>query len=240
MVRRVAQLMTAFGPEDTYLGVNELGRRTGLPKATVSRLVKEMTEHGLLERSGLKVGLGLRLFEWGEHASRRRSVRELALPFMADLREATGQTIHLAILDGTEVVYVEILQHGNSPKLPSKVGGRLPAHATGVGKALLAASPEATVEQVIKAGLPPVGPRTITSALHLRKQLKRIAASGIAYEYEESGHGIVCAASAIRDHLGTPIAAVSASGWAGKVDLRRVGPAVHTAALSTTRQLAAG
>jgi DNA-binding IclR family transcriptional regulator len=239
VVRRIALLMSAFGPQDTYLGVNELARRTDLPKATVSRLVKDMVEHGFLERSGVKVGLGLRLFEWGEQASRRRSVREVALPFMADLREATGQTIHLAILDGSEVVYIEILRNRNAPKLPSKVGGRLPAHATGVGKALLAASPEAAAERRIEAGLVPVGPRTITSAPQLRRQLKRIAASGIAYDYEESVHGIVCVASAVCDSHGAPIAAVSVSGWAGKVDIRRVAPAVHTTALSIARRLAA-
>jgi DNA-binding IclR family transcriptional regulator len=235
VVRRIALLMTAFGPQDTYLGVNELARRTDLPKATVSRLVKEMVEHGFLERSGGRVGLGLSLFEWGEQASRRRSVREVALPFMADLREATGQTIHLAILDGSEVVYIEILRHHNAPKLPSKVGGRFPAHATGVGKALLAASPETVVERTIEAGLVPIGPRTITSEQQLRRQLKRIAAAGLAYDYEESVLGIVCVASAICDSQGAPIAAVSVSGWAGKVDIRRVAPAVHTTALSIAR-----
>jgi IclR family transcriptional regulator, acetate operon repressor len=239
VIGRIALLMAAFGPRDTCLGVNELARRTDLPKATVSRLVKEMAEHGFLERDGVKVGLGLRLFEWGEHASRRRSVREIALPFMADLREATGQTIHLAILDGSEVVYIEILRNRNAPKLPSRVGGRLPAHATGVGKALLAAVPETVAERAIKAGLAPVGPRTITSEQQLRKQLRHIAAAGIAYDYEESGHGIVCVAAAIRDGRGTPIAAVSASGWVGKVDIRRVGPAVHATALSIARRLAA-
>ncbi len=238
VIRRIASLMAAFGPEDTYLGVNELARRTDLPKATVSRLVRDMTEHGFLERDGVRVGLGLRLFEWGEHASRRRSVREVALPFMADLREATGQTIHLAILDGSEVVYIEILRNHNAPRLPSRVGGRLPAHATGVGKALLAAAPETVAGRGIEAGLVPVGPRTITSEQQLRRQLRRIAAAGIAYDHEESGHGIVCAAAAIRDSHGTPIAAVSACGWAGKVNLRRVGPAVHTTALSITRRLA--
>lgn len=240
VVRRISALLDAFEPHETSLGVNELARRTALPKATVSRLVKELERVGLLERHGGKVGLGLRLFELGERASRHRSVREVALPFMADLREATRQTIHLAVLDGTDVVYVEILRGRDAPRFPSAVGGRLPAHATGVGKALLAGSASDVVETVISAGLVRVGPRTIMAPGQLRRQLKWIAGSGLAYEHEESAPGVACVASAIRVDNGPPVAAVSASGWIGKVDIRRVGPAVHTAALSIARVLAAG
>ena len=217
VVRRVSDLLAAFGPADTSLGVNELTRRTGIPKATVSRLVREMEEAGLLERRGAKVGLGLRLFELGERASRRRSVREVALPYLADLREATKQTVHLAVLDGIEVVYLEILPGREAPRLPSEVGGRLPAHATGVGKALLAASEPAALDAVIAAGLRRVGPRTITFPGPLLRQLKRIASSGIAYEHEEAAPGVACVASVIRAGDGPPLAAVSATGWIGKV-----------------------
>ncbi len=238
VVRRLAAILDAFGARDVYLGVNEIARRTQLPKSTVSRLVKEMHEAGFLERRAEKVGLGLQMFEWGERASRRRSVRAVALPFMADLREATRQTIHLAVLDGTEVVYVEILHREDGPRLLSKVGERLPAHATGVGKALLSASDPAVIEQAIAAGLVAVGPRTIRNPDVLRQQIQRARVNGIAYEQEESGPGIVCVASAVLDSENVPVAAISASGWAGKVDIRRVGPAVHTAALSISRVLA--
>ncbi|WP_254646290.1 IclR family transcriptional regulator [Streptomyces sp. GbtcB6] len=237
VVRRVSDLLAAFGPGDTYLGVNELTRRTGLPKATVSRLVKEMADAGLLERYKAKVGLGLRLFELGERVSRRRSVRTVALPYLADLQEATRQTVHLAVLDGTEVVYLEILPGPGAPWLPSEVGRRLPAHATGVGKALLAASEPAVIDALITSGLPRVGPRTITLPGPLVRQLRRIASSGIAYEHEESAPGVACVAAVIRAGDGPPVAAVSASGWIGKVDIRRVGPAVRTTALRISRGL---
>lgn len=239
-MRRVSAILAAFGPHDVTLGVSELARRTAIPKATVSRLVKELEAAGLLERSGVQVGLGLRLFELGQRASRRRTVRDVALPFMADLREATGQTIHLAVLDGTDVVYVEILRGRNAPRFPSAVGRRLPAHATGVGKALLAGSAPDTVEALIAAGLQRVGPRTITAPGTLRRQVTGIASSGIAYEYEESAAGVACVASAIQVGDDPPVAAISASGWIGKVDIRRVGPAVRTSALSIARGLTAG
>lgn len=239
VVRRISALLGAFEQYETSVGVNELSRRTGIPKATVSRLVKELEQVGLVERSGAKVALGLRLFELGERAARRRSVREVALPFMADLREATGQTIHLAVLDGSDVVYVEILRGRGAPRFPSAVGRRLPAHATGVGKALLARSPRAATDALIAAGLPRIGPRTITAAGVLRRQLTWIAANGIAYEHEESAPGVACVAAAITVD-DTAVAAISASGWIGQVDIRRVGPAVRTTALTIGRGLAAG
>jgi IclR family transcriptional regulator, acetate operon repressor len=238
VVRRVSAVLDAFGPNDVHLGVNELSRRANIPSSTVSRLLKDMEQAGFVERDGARVGLGLRLFEWGERAARRRSVREIALPFMADLREATHQTIHLAILDGVEVVYVEILRGRNAPSFPSRVGGRLPAHATGVGKALLAMSAPNAIRQAIATGLPAVGPRTLRSPKLLQQQLSRAAATGIAYEQHESAHGVVCVASVVTDSDGGPLAAISASGWAGKVDIRRVAPAVHTTALSISRVLA--
>ena len=238
VVRRLAAVLNAFRHRDVYRGVNEIARRTELPKSTVSRLVKEMHEAGFLERKAQKVGLGLQMFEWGELASRQRPLRQVALPFMADLREATRQTIHLAVLDGTEVVYVEILHREDAPRLPSRVGGRLPAHATGVGKALLAASDPEVIDRAISAGLVAVGPRTIRHPDVLRQQLRRAALNGIAYEHEESAAGLVCVASAVLDSESAPVAAISASGWTGKVDLRRVGPAVRTAALSVSRVLA--
>jgi DNA-binding IclR family transcriptional regulator len=134
-------------------------------------------------------------------------------------------------------VYVEILRGREAPWLPSGVGGRLPAHATGVGKALLAGSSDDVLTAVIATGLPRVGPRTLTTPGPLLRQLKRISASGTAYEHEESAPGVACVASAIRVDDGPPVAAVSASGWIGKVDIRRVGPAVHTTALSIARAL---
>ena len=239
VVRRLAAILDAFGARDVYLGVNEIARRTQLPKSTVSRLVKEMHEAGFLERRAEKVGLGLQMFEWGERASRRRSVREVALPFMADLREATRQTIHLAVLDGTEVVL-----RRDTPSRGRRLGccqrseKGCPAHATGVGKALLSASDPAVIEQAIAAGLVAVGPRTIRNPDVLRQQLQSCQSQWHRLRTRRIRSGIVCVASAVLDSENVPVAAISASGWAGKVDIRRVGPAVHTAALSISRVLA--
>jgi len=241
VVGRASALLGAFDARHLPMGVSELSRRSGLAKSTTARLAAELTEHGFLERTnGSDLKLGTKLFELDELASRQRKLREIALPYMADLRQVSRQTVHLAVLVDTEVMYVEIVRSRDAPRMPSEVGGRLPAHSAAVGKALLAYSPDSVVQAVIDGGLRPVGPRTITSPGLFLRELRRIKEAGIAYEHEESGHGVGCAASPIFAPDGQPVAAMSISGWNGKLDVRRIGPAVKTAALALTRELQAG
>ena len=143
VVGRAAALLGAFDARHLSMGVSELSRRSGLPKSTTARLAAELTTHGFLEKAeGTDLKLGTKLFELGELASRQRKLREVALPYMADLRQVSRQTVHLAVLVDTDVMYVEIVRSRDAPRMPSEVGGRLPAHAAGVGKALLAFSPD--------------------------------------------------------------------------------------------------
>lgn len=238
VLARVTAILAAFDRERQTLGISELARRTGLAKSTVHRLTGEMAQHGLLERRSEGVVLGLRLFELGELVPRQLDLRGAALPYMADLRAATKQTVHLAVLEKTEVVYVEILRHRDAPPLPSRVGGSLPAHATAIGKAILAFSGPDVIEAVLRTGLPRLAERTITNPSLLRRNLKSARAHGIAYDYEESQAGLVCAASPITVANGAVAGALSVSGWAGRLNVRRIGPAVRTAALTLSRDVA--
>lgn len=234
---RIVALLTAFRPGDDALGVSELARRTALPKSSVHRLVGHLTEHGLLERDGTSARLGLKLFEIGQLATRQRGLVDAARPHLADLREATRNTVHLATLEGTEVVYLDILRGPDAPRLPSRVGGRFPAHATGVGKAILAWSDDAAVDRVVATGLPRVGPRTLTSPALLRRHLAKVRADGVAFEREESGVGVVCVACPMLDGSGRPVAAISISGWSNRLRTDRLAPAVRTTALTLSRTL---
>lgn len=238
MVARVGAIFDAFTPEADTLGISELSRRTGLAKSTVSRIVGELVDHQFLERYGDGVRLGLRLFELGESATRPHDLRKIANATMSDLRMAVQLTVHLAVLEGNEVVYVEILPARNRPPLPSRVGGRMPAHATSVGKALLAWLDPTTLDALIGDELVKVGPNSITDPARLRRELAKVRADGVAYEREESSPGVACAASAIRAPSGDAIASMSAAGWVRDVDVKRVGLAVKTAALSVSRLVA--
>lgn len=234
---RLVALLTAFRPADDALGVSELARRTGLPKSSVHRLAGHLADHGLFERDGSSMRLGLKLFEIGQLATRQRGLVDAARPYLADLREATRNSIHLAVLEGTEVVYLDILRGPDAPNLPSRVGGRFPAHATGVGKAILAFSADDVVNRIIEAGLSRISTRTITSPGLLRRQLAKVREEGVAFEREESGIGTVCVASPLLDRSRRAVAAISIAGWSNRMRTARLAPAVHTTALALSRRL---
>ncbi|MGP4028802.1 IclR family transcriptional regulator [Actinomadura sp. 3N407] len=236
-LRRAVAVLTAFRADEDGLGAAELARRSGLPRSTAHRIAADLVEAGLLERQGPRVRLGLKLFEIGQRVPRQRVLRDAAVPYMSDLREATRQTVHLAVLEGGEVVYVEILGSSGGPRLPSQVGGRLPAHVTGVGKAILAFSPPDVVRAVLDAGLVKTSERSVVAPGLLAKELETIHREGVAYDREESGRGIVCAASPVLGPDGLVLGALSVSGWSNRMRLAAVAPAVHTAALTLSRTL---
>jgi IclR family transcriptional regulator, acetate operon repressor len=233
---RAVRLLSAFDAEHSVLGTAELARRSGVPKTTAHRLVGELTSLGLLEQTPGGARLGLRLFELGQLVPRQRTLREAALPIMENLRDATRTPVHLAVLDDVEVVYVEILGGRAMPRLPSRVGGRMPAHATGVGKAMLAFAPPELVQRRLDAGLSRRTPHTIVAPSALLRELASIRDRGVAYDREEGTLGVVCVAAPVTGPDGAVDAAISVSGRAETLDLERMAPAVRTAALTLSQQ----
>ena len=185
LLSRAAAIVGAFDERAPVLSLVELSRRTGLPKSTVHRIVAELVTLRVLERQGDGYRLGMWLFERGELVPEHRSLSDAALPLMEDLREVTRQRVHLAVLEGVDVVYVEILGTGGID-VASRTGGRFPAHATGVGKAMLAYSPAATVRARVDAGLTRLTPRTICTPGGLTRELRKIRSVGMALDLEES------------------------------------------------------
>jgi DNA-binding IclR family transcriptional regulator len=156
---------------------------------------------------------------------------------MNDLYEATHENVHLAVLDGTEALYVEKLSGRRAMPVRTRRGGRLPLHATAVGKVLLAYAPESLFRATVEAGLDRYTAHTIIAPGHLRRALAEIRRTGIAYAREELTVGTLSVASAVLDPDGGPVAALSVTLRSGRGDLRRLGPAVHTAAISVSREL---
>lgn len=237
IIGRVSIIFDCFSHLDSTLTISELARRTGLAKSTTSRLVSELTTFGFLESHGSAITLGLRFFELGQKAVRPHTLRRLTYAHMEGLRRTTGHTVHLAVLDAGQVVYIEILPSRSSPAMPSRVGGRLPAHATAVGKAILAFSDPSVTEEHIARGLKAVGPHTITEPDALRAALWRIRSTGFATEREESGAGVACVAAPILVHDGEPIAGISVSGWTHDIDLQACMSALRTASESLRQQV---
>jgi IclR family acetate operon transcriptional repressor len=231
VIDRVMLVLECFRPYDRRLGVSELARRANLPKSTVSRLVSELVEHRYLERDGTGVRLGLRLFELGELAAQPNALRSLALEVMVDLRDATGESVHLSVLDGADVLCLGVLHARNAPKTVPRVGGRSPAAASAAGRVLLAFSGPDAAAGVAWAGLAGSPP-----SVALRDELALVRERGVAYDIEPSTSRVTGVASAILTAEGVPIAAIAACGQGGTFDAESVAPAVRTAALGLGRQ----
>ena len=239
VISKVVAVLDAFTPGSPELSLRELAERTGLPVSTTYRLVTELVDWGGLERvPGGGYRVGLRLWEVGALAPRGETLREVALPYMSDLYEATLENVHLAVLDGGEVLYVEKLSGRRAMPVRTRRGGRLPLHATAAGKVLLAHAPESLFRETLAAGLRRYTAHTIIAPGHLRRALTEIRRSGIGYAREELTVGSFSVASAVLDADGRAVAALSVTlRSAGRTDLRRLGPAVHTAAISISRGL---
>lgn len=237
MLERAFRVLCAYGPADRKLTLAEMTRRTGIPKATVHRLAGELIELGMLEGERGVYRLGMRMFELGQLVPLQRDLREAALPFMQDLFEATHETVHLAVLDGTEVLYIDKISGHRRVAAGSRVGGRLPAHCTAVGKAILAVSPRGVLDAVLAADLAPRTAFTITAPSILKRQLATVAQAGVAYEREESDLGVTCAASPVYGFGHNVVAAISVTGPVGRLRPERYAPTVRLAALALSRRL---
>lgn len=233
---KVVRILDALGDRGV-LGVSELARVTGLAKATVHRQATTMVDLGLVERSGDGYRLGPKLFELGSRVPGPRRFREAALPYLEDLSQVTRQTVHLAVLDGIEVLYIERLVGTRSNEVPSAVATRLPLHCTATGKCLLAFGPTALVDTVMSQPLQSLTPRSITSATELTDLLDQVRAVGLATEVEEVVEGVQSIAAPVWELGGDLAGAISATGPIDEFDESQVGALVRLAAAGLSRRL---
>jgi len=238
VISKVVALLDAFGPETPELSLADLARLTGLPVSTTYRLASELVEWGGLERAdraGYRVGM--RLWELGSLAPRGGNLREVALPFMQDLYQATRENVHLAVRDGLAALYVDTISGRESVRVRSRRGGRLPLHATGVGKVLLAHAPPEVLLAVLNGDMRRYTAYTVVAPGHLRRALAEVRRTGVAYAREEMTLGSLSVAAPIVGPDQVVVAALAVVLDRGRGDLRRLAPAVRTAALSASRAL---
>jgi DNA-binding IclR family transcriptional regulator len=208
------RLIKAFSEEEYEIGISDLAKRLGLAKSTVHRLASALLGEGILEqnpRDG-KYHLGLALFELGTMVRRKMDFTVEARPFLRALMEKTGETVHLAILDHDSILYVITHESKQALRMGSKVGTRVPAHSTAVGKALLAFQPDEEIERILARGLPQSTPNTIVEAKALRRELALVRSRSYATDDEESEIGLRAIAAPIRVDTGNVVAAISIAG----------------------------
>lgn len=224
---RVATIMEVFKDSPRVLSLGELSSRTGLPKSTLHRLADQLCTVGWLERHPGGYQVGIKLFEIGNLAVEGTRLHSAALPHLRVLAAKTGMAAQLAILDGTDVVYLDRIAPVNF-KLPTRRGGRNPAYCTGLGKSIIAYDSGALAD-VLKAEMPRRTQTTITDEAGLRAEMNRVREAGIALDRGEAHDGLVCVAAPIRQS-GRAIAAVSVTGMAGGMRWGPAGDAVRETA----------
>ncbi|BBZ44263.1 IclR family transcriptional regulator [Mycobacterium parmense] len=197
VIDRISLVLDAFdGPGRLTLA--QIVRRTGLPRSSAHRLLERLVQLRWLRRSGRDYELGIRLVELGSLAVHQDRLVRAAGPLLGELHRATGLVVHLAVLDGPDVVYLDKI--GGDQRVPTRVGGRQPAHCTAVGKAILAyREHDGEVDLRVRKTR-----YSVSSCAQLAVELARVRAHGVAFEREESLLGFGC--------VGAPIGSLSADG----------------------------
>jgi DNA-binding IclR family transcriptional regulator len=231
-------VLDAFSHERNAYRLSELARRTGLPLSTAHRLVGELERWGALERGeDGRYRIGLRLVEIAALCPRGIELRDVALPFMEDLYEATHQNVQLAVREGLDGVYVERIAGRHAVPVLTRVGAHWPLHATGVGLVLLAFGPADVQEGVLAAPLRGFTPLTVTDPAVLRRMLADIRHTGFAVSDRQITDDAYSVGAPITGPDRACVAALSIVVPAADPGRAAWAPAVRAAALGISRQL---
>lgn len=241
-VQNAARLLKEFSAHEREFGVSELARRLGLSKSTVHRLLVTLGEEHLVEQDEVtgRYRLGLAVYDLGAAVATGLDLHEAVIGPMEQLRAASGETVHVAVLDGREVVYVDRLDSPNTMKLFIDVGRRNWAHSTATGKCLLAHLPELELEALLDGWtLTSLTAKTVTDVDQLRHQLREIRKRGYSINRGESALDVLSVAAPIRDGSGSVRASLSVAGPMERLDplTHRFGLAVMEMAAVASRRL---
>ncbi|MFE4664645.1 IclR family transcriptional regulator [Streptomyces sp. NPDC056716] len=235
---RGLDILDCFDSRQPVLGVTTIAARTGLPPATVYRLLTTLREWGAVERVDRgRYRLGLKLWRLGSAAPQVRQLRDAALPFLEDLYEATHAVVHLAVRDGHDTLYIEKISGRGAVPVASCVGRRLPLHATGPGKVLLAYGPPGVFDDLVAAGLDRLACGTITDPGELRRTLAAIRTTGHAVSRQEASDSTASVAAPVFGPTGTAVASISVVTPLGTFTPLAFVPAVRAVARAVSRAL---
>lgn len=215
-VGRTFAILEAMAAAGGTASLTRLSGDVGLPLPTIHRLVRTLVALGYVWQDGSRqYVLGTRLIPLGEASS--GVVRVLARPYLRSLMEASGESANLAVLEGDEVTYVAQVQSQRTVRMFTEVGGRVTAHSTATGKALLSTLGESELAALVRRqGLPGRTDTTLTDPERLRRELDQVRARGYAMDDQEHEVGVRCVAVPLPDPaLRT---AVSLSGPAARLD----------------------
>ncbi len=202
------------------MSATELADSIGIHKTSVYRYLNTLLQAGYIKTNGDGLyRLGNKILELGSQLLRRMPLRETAHPFLVRLSTKTQKTVHLCVLDGTDVIYIDKVESQRSLPMMSRIGSRAPAYCTSVGKVLLSDLPTDEVVSLLSGlTLEKRTPTTITDPILLLEEVKATAERGYAIDDGEHEEGIKCFAALVRAYGGAGIGAVSMTGLKRELD----------------------
>jgi DNA-binding IclR family transcriptional regulator len=211
LLGRAFQVLDVCASAEADLSLSELTRASGLPKSSAHRIVAQLVALGGLERRGDRFHLGQHMFVLGSRTPHVRRLRERVLPFLEEVYERTHEIVHLGLLDGLDVLYVDKLsgRRREPANVSTHVGGRMPLATTALGKAILAAGSDDLLRDVIVNGWRSTMPGAAVSADQLCREVEIARRRGVAFEREQSHPGVSCVAAAVNVNDRWPAIAIS-------------------------------
>lgn len=243
VIDRAARILGCFTFDKPERSVSEVSAATGLHKSTAHRILMALEYNGFVEQSPetAKYHLGIKLFKLGHQAVARLNLRDIARPYLRALMEDTGETVHLAILDNDQVLYLEKVEGPHALRMPSRVGRHIPAYCTSLGKAMLSCLEETEIRRIVRSQpITRYTPNTVKNVEGLLAELKRTRRRGYAVDNEEIEVGLRCAGAPIRDYTGNLVGAISVAGPSARLVAEKipsVGSVVMKVAAGISQQL---
>ena len=224
-VDKALRILDLFSTMKKEMGIVEIARNVKVNTSTVQRIVNTLYRHNYLQQhsGNARYKLGLKLLEVSNQVLAGIDLRQTARPFLEQLRDRTGETIHLMIMDGSRGVYIDALESPQRIRVASAIGTREELHCSSIGKALLAFSTEKEVGRIIETqGLRRKTPHTITDPNEFKEQLVQIRKRGYAVDDEEGQIGTRCIGASIFDHTGKNVAAISIAAPSYRLDQQKI------------------
>lgn len=202
--------------DEPVLSAADVVSRLGLPRTTVHELLGTLADRRYLvvvPGQPLRYQLGVRLFQLGSVFAQHLDLAREAQRVAGEVAAECDETVHVAVLEGADVIYIARVESTHPVRMVSAVGRRLPAHCTGVGKMLLSALDEQTLAALYpkQGALPTMTSNSIASLSRLKSELADIRAQGLSYDEAESSEDVHCVAAGVRDHTGQMVASLSIS-----------------------------
>jgi len=243
VIDRAAQILDCFGFDHHELSVSEIGSRTGLHRSTAHRILMALEYNDLIKQNPEtgKYHLGIKLFKLGHQAVSQLNLREICRPFLLRIMNKTKETVHLAVLDEDQVLYLDKVEGPHALRMPSRVGRHIPTYCTSLGKAMLSCLDDQEVKGILrKQVLKTYTPNTIRNLELLLADMRAIRKRGYSVDNEEIEIGLRCVGAPIKDYTGMMIAAISVAAPSARLtsqETRTVGRLVMEAAAEISEKL---